>query len=565
MFRYRCPQCSVVLQALEIRAGKTTVCSKCSQPVTIPADRRHWLNENGEPLIAAPTMVIPSSGSGLTPAPTPRPQPQPDADNDVLGAIAHGDIAPPSQDMSEVETPPPSEPESAPPSPAFSRSLPGPDADDGRVELYPPAAAAQAPPPAKAAPKPFPVPRRPEPTPPPKKPFPTPPPAWATASKQGSSRTRRPAPEAALVTAPAPEPLKLRTSADIAVELTSTLASRMKPPPKPPRDLNPSTAVWILTTGIAITLIAATLFSANTFTPLIVAIGIAQALAGYAWVTSLAFKREVRRGVACAVPPLTFMYLTNKKYGRYRPLRFVVSGLAILGIGLLLPRMQGQTRAWANVGSGQQPIEAQVPITNQPKVIQLKHYRDQRQYDALISLLRSLARTDSTYSEDSKNRVELSAALKELCSHSDDSVRAEALAAYTTWGGPDARELALNASRSKNPDEREMALKVLPRWKDEDVARRMAEMIGRPGKETSLATDALITLGGPVAERAAISLLRRDDQNVRLAAIEILGNEKVGGRDAVAALREMARVSADPGTRQPAEVKANQIEARLNK
>jgi hypothetical protein len=562
MFRFRCPQCTVVLQALEIRAGKTTVCSKCSRPVTIPADRRQWLNEHGEPLIAAPTMVIPSAGSGLTPAPMPRMETVAEADNDVLGAIAHGEIAPPN--MSEVETPPPSEPLPVPPPPipAFSRSMPAPEPeDDGRVDLYPATPAAEVP---KPAAKPFPVPRRPEPTPPPKKPFPTPPPAWAGASSQSGQRPRRVAPEAALATAPAPEPVKLRSSADLAVELTSTLASRMKPPPKPPRDLNPSTAVWILTTGIAITLIAATLFSANTFTPLIVAIGIAQALAGYAWVTSLAFKRDVRRGLACAVPPVTFAYLTNKKYGRFRPLRFVITGAVILVLGLLMPKIQDRTRAYAGVGVDK-PIDAPIPISSRPKVEQLRHYRDQRQYTELLALLRSLARTDSTYSEDSKNRVELASALKELCSHPDDSVRSEALPAYTTWGGPDARELALNASRSKNPDEREMALKVLPRWKDEDVARRVAEMIGRPGKESSLATDALITLGGSVAERAAISLLRRDDQNVRLAAIEILGNEKVGGRDAVAALREVARIAADPGTRLPAEVKANQIEARLNR
>ena len=53
----------------------------------------------------APTslaMVIPSPGSGLTPAPAMRIEPVAEPDNDVLGAIAHGDIAAP-QDLSEVE------------------------------------------------------------------------------------------------------------------------------------------------------------------------------------------------------------------------------------------------------------------------------------------------------------------------------------------------------------------------------------------------------------------------------------------------------------------------------
>ena len=166
---------------------------------------------------------------------------------------------------------------------------------------------------------------------------------------------------------------------------------------------------------------------------------------------------------------------------------------------------------------------------------QLRYYRDQRQYDLLIGVLRTLARTDSMYSDESKNRVEIVADLKALCKHSDSGVRIEALPAYATWGGPDARELTMEASRSQNRDERRMALRVLPRWKDEDVARRMAEMITSRGDvESSDAADALITLGGPVAECAAIPLLRKDEQNIRLKAIEVLGDERVGGADAVA-------------------------------
>src|SRR3954447_10350946 len=82
MFRYRCPHCSQVLQALEIRAGKTTVCSKCSRPLTIPADRSEWLNERGEPLIKSPTVLIPAAPPELA-----GPATDPGHDADVLGAI----------------------------------------------------------------------------------------------------------------------------------------------------------------------------------------------------------------------------------------------------------------------------------------------------------------------------------------------------------------------------------------------------------------------------------------------------------------------------------------------
>src|SRR5581483_2979465 len=48
------------------------------------------------------------------------------------------------------------------------------------------------------------------------------------------------------------EPLHLRSQMDIAAELTAVLTTRMKPPPEPPRDLKPSTAIWLLATGIAV-------------------------------------------------------------------------------------------------------------------------------------------------------------------------------------------------------------------------------------------------------------------------------------------------------------------------
>src|SRR5262245_20725044 len=85
MFRYRCPHCSQLLQSVEMRAGKLTVCSRCSQPLTIPADKAHWLNERGEPLMAAPTVVIPALPPEVV-AGTPAADPE----TDVLGAIFVG-------------------------------------------------------------------------------------------------------------------------------------------------------------------------------------------------------------------------------------------------------------------------------------------------------------------------------------------------------------------------------------------------------------------------------------------------------------------------------------------
>src|SRR5262249_55012772 len=113
MFRYRCPHCGQILQALEMRAGKHTVCSKCSRPLTIPADESQWLNERGEALLASPTVLIPAARPEVTVSPS-ESDVGDDADADVLGSI-FVEAAPPSgppasADLHLETTPPPAGP-----------------------------------------------------------------------------------------------------------------------------------------------------------------------------------------------------------------------------------------------------------------------------------------------------------------------------------------------------------------------------------------------------------------------------------------------------------------------
>jgi hypothetical protein len=353
---------------------------------------------------------------------------------------------------------------------------------------------------------------------------------------------------------------------DIAVDLTAALITRMKPPPRPPRDLRPSTAVWILTTGIALALLVATLLTPANFVEAVLYIGAAEVAAGYGWVVRLAYHRRWWRGLACAVPPLTLWFLTRRKYARFRPLRFVVTGGVLLTLAGFAAQVQPRTRAWAGVTDpGAMPTTPAPDISTQPKTARLRYYRDQRQYDSLIGLLQTLQQPDSVDSEQASNPGELAGVLKELCKHPDTGVKVEALAAYAVWGGEDARGLCLETSSSPNREERLTALRLLPRWKDQFVARRIAERIGRPGTETTAAEDALIKLGGPHAEEAAIALLWNEDQGTRLTAIEILGNERVGGPAAVAALQGVAHRSPDPGTSRAAAGKAQLIQSRPKK
>src|SRR5215207_2078140 len=100
MLRYRCPHCSQLLQAHELRAGKKSVCNSCLASHVIPADRGAWLNEVGEPLlprqeslpeVAAPRLPRIESFSelpdvaepvavGATAAPTPASAPASEAE-----------------------------------------------------------------------------------------------------------------------------------------------------------------------------------------------------------------------------------------------------------------------------------------------------------------------------------------------------------------------------------------------------------------------------------------------------------------------------------------------------
>jgi hypothetical protein len=618
MFRYRCPHCRQLLQALEIRAGKTTICSKCSQQLTIPADRSEWLNEQGEPLLSSPTAVL--GGGPITHV---RRQPAAGGDraaagaddsDDVLGAIFIGG-EPAGQDpisddvvgsepnpdrMSDVgmEPPPADNPPPAPvpaprsrvnngkPSRVFRRGVipdePDPPAEPpaapqppGRDEAppepaapaEPPAAAAEVPPPGRSEPAPAPdlpaprsgVPSRADVT--------EPDPTRFRPTRSEGRRPRR-----MVVTSPAPppagpapvaagDPYQLRNQADIAAGLTAVLTTRMKPPPEPPRDLKLSTALWLLLTGVGVALLLLALTTSGEYLRAVVYIGAAQIAAGYLWVVWMAARRDWRRGLLCAVPPLTAWYLTRRRYARYRPLRFVVTGavLIVAAAGSLL--VQPQTRSWAAEVTPTPAPPANV--ADQPKVVQLRHYRQERAYDPLIELLRTLAKTDPAFSGDARYRPELVAELRTLCDHPQSDVKVEALAAYARWGGEDARGLCLAASRSPSQGERMMALRLLPRWKDPEVARAVASRIGRPSYETTFARDALLEIGGPAAEQATIPLLRSEEQNTRLTAIDIL--EKVGGPDAVEALKDLAATTDDAATRQRATAKAQAIQARLQK
>ena len=554
MFRFRCPHCGRTLQALEIRAGKMTVCSACSRPLTIPADKSHWLTDLGEPAAAPQPVVAPVA------APAADDTELMPAEPILVGTSADLHLptvpdspAPPFVERREpprVERRVPPDPvEPPPPPPRVERPEPAP-----------------APPPPRPEPNPTPTPARqpgrliaarPAPPPPPRTPPKTP---LHHAGVGG--RAAEPDTGNGMVSFTDPAPSYLP---DLAADLTAMLTTRMKPPPQPPRDLRASTAIWLLTTGLALILLAVALFTTGSSLWLVGYIGLAQLVAGYAWVVWIAFRRDPRRGLLATLPPVALWFMMQSKYARFRPLRFALTGVVLMAAAALAYYAQPHTQKWAGVGEG----AGQLPpaeLAAQPKLVQLRVYRDQRAYGPLIALLRVLAKTDPTLSEDAWEKPAIAAELKALCLNPPDTdVKVEALAAYALWGGDDARAVCLDAVRSPNQDERIMALRLLPQWKDDEVARAIAARIGRPNIESSRAREALERIGGSAAERAVIPLLRSDDQSLRLTGIDILGHEKVGGPAAVTALKELAAATDDPATRQQAMTKAKTISDRLKK
>ena len=354
---------------------------------------------------------------------------------------------------------------------------------------------------------------------------------------------------------------------DIAAILTAALTTRMKPPPQPPRDLRPSTALWLLATGIAIALLVMTLISAGDYVFAILYLGVIQVLAGYAWVVGMAFRRNWQRGVVAAIPPLTFGFLALRKYAKYRPLRFVLTGALLIGAALGASYAQPHTRRWSGASETVKVPPPPVDIATQSMLVKLRYYRDQRFYTALSEVLISLARTDPVRSVDATDRSQLSAEIKAIYNAKEMGVRVEALTAYASWAvnDDDARSLCMGALLSESPEERSAALRLLPRWKaNPEVARAIATLLGPDAKQTQMAMEALIAIGGSQAEEAVLPVLfrEREDQFTRLQAIEILGI--VGGPEALAKLRKLSESAfGDVAVKTTAGLKADGIQARL--
>lgn len=531
MFRYRCPNaaCGRVLSAPPIRAGRPSVCPGCARPLTIPADPRDWLPDAAAPapaavapavaLAAGPPDLFPPSDPGFDlfapipadapapagyhdPAPTPPPWvPLPEE------AGVSADDPPPLWEPSPVETPLP-----------LAEELSAASASSAPVGL--PASDADTPPPAGSL-------------------------AVASAGIGDGGRVAfdLPAP------ADPPDP----------AGLAAALSARMRPLPRRPGDLHPATALWLLLAGAGVALLGLTLLTPADLANPAVYLGAGLVEAGYLWAVWRAFRRSPVRGLLCAVPPLTLWFLLRRAAGDRGPLRYVLAGAAVAGLGWVVPSLAPTSRAWVGATDAKPPTTPRAAVTPPAVADRLREYADRRADDQLLALLGELAQADPAAAPD---RAAVAAAVEGLARHPDPEVRAAALAADVTWGGPAAKARVIAAVGGSDRDDRLAALRLLPRWKDDDAARAAAGRVGTGGRDAAAARAALTEIGGPAAERAVLPLLKADDQRVRLAAIDLLADPKVGGPAAEAELKAVAESSPDPGTRLAAAAAAAKIAGR---
>lgn len=555
MIRYRCPHCNFLTTAHERRVGQASVCKSCLRAHQIPTDSALWLTETGEPLnppaVSAPAAPAQEAPPAVEPVREPELTPAESPAAPEVPAPVFADPPREPEPLPEpipvvrvIETRPLEAPEPAVAEPEPYRPwAPGAEqahhASEPHPELEPSSVATVTPPPQ--------APRK------------------AAAPLVRAGRLAEAAPARA-GDAPAPryaEPVQLQTQADIAAALTAALTSRMKPPASPRRDLRPSTAVWMLLTGLGVAFLLVSLFAGLDYRWAGLAVGALQIVLGYAWIVRLTHLRDPKRGLLCAIPVVAPYYLIQSKYAKLRPLRFVLTGAALAGLAAAAPALATLTRPLVQKGEPKTPVP---DISTQPKLAQVRAYRERREYDNLVKVLEVLVKTDPIRSADAQDRAALADELEALCKHEDRLVRLEAMAAFVRWE-PDpnaakSRRVCLEAIRSTSEDERIRALFLLPRWKDADCARAVQSLIGRPSRQTNQAKASLEEIGGPAAEQAALALLKRaEDQATRLIAINIL--EKVGGAPAADELTRYAQASDDLPVRNSALTTANVIRERL--
>ncbi len=330
-------------------------------------------------------------------------------------------------------------------------------------------------------------------------------------------------------------------SADIAADLTAALTMRMKPPPEPPSDLRLSTGMWIILTAIAISLWLFCMM-ANMLDPLkyVALIAIFEILVGYFWIAYLAGHRNTMRGVTTLLPPVWICRaIEPSPFQGYRPVRFAITGLALLLLYVIGPQVQPSI--YAAIGMENESPQVAKETTRTP-VNRLTEAERENNTATLIDTLQLLSeQTAQQMSDAADYKVALLAKFRNHLSHSSNDVRALALRNLVNWAGDDAKPDVIKTIAAEGDVERHEAIKLASRWNDVAVAKAVAARMTVKDDYPTV-SETLLLIGGTAAEEAVLPYLRSENWDVITTTHEVLKTH--GGAKALAELQKTTNITA---------------------
>jgi hypothetical protein len=157
---------------------------------------------------------------------------------------------------------------------------------------------------------------------------------------------------------------------DAIAELSATISMRMAPPPEPATDRTVTFVCWV--GGLLIGLVAWTggVFLDATWLPHVALIGGAMAAFGWLWRAYLSGRSgNLLAAGATLLPPVCVVQLF-RPIGQYglRPLRFVATGLALLGLFAVGPAVHA--KVGGAFGERSEPLQSE-PVTAEELANQL--------------------------------------------------------------------------------------------------------------------------------------------------------------------------------------------------
>jgi len=349
---------------------------------------------------------------------------------------------------------------------------------------------------------------------------------------------------------------------DLANDLSTAISMRMKPPPDPPADLSLTTGLWLMLTlgGIVLWLISVGVEIEAL--PFVALIGVLQAAVGYFWAAYLVSQRSRLWGILTLFPPIGLVRLFMP-YGenRFRPLRFVLSGLLILAGWVIAPKVREEVSTWPWVANMSDPPKPEFQPTETNPAEKLKSSAASKQTDQVVGQLQELSRPETVKDTPEAVRPDVVSAISSLLLSDQPDVRSAALNALAVWAPANARLHTLLAIKSTDTGERRAALALAVRWPDAEMATAVAKLL--TDRQVKIeAQYVLLTIGGPAAEAALLPLLKSDNPLDVLFVLDLI--QQVGGPKSIDVLRELNLTGTNRAVRSKAGETADAIEVRLH-